>query len=328
MTRPPSDGVQRTARWVVLAILGYALFHVSYGMYSQSKAPISAGAQPLAGAAQTKDCAPLPSNPLKDLSIFAMPLLPTSVPAIQIEDIKEGIGVPAMCGQHAIVKYEYAVKGGSVIFSNLTGKKTQDIVLGGNATLPGFERGLIGMKPGGERRMLIPASLAFGAVKDVHALQDNVQFKLSDISDIKSKNILAKASLVAVSPGLPQSVMPMRVVDHNVGQGLRAQCGDKVSIDMTLWKVDGTPLFSTLDSGTPISFVIGASQMPYGIEEGVIGMMETGQRMLIVPPSYMTPLALSSGNKMPFAAAVPANEVVLVALDLRQVGDALAKPAP
>ncbi len=68
--------------------------------------------------------------------------------------------------------------------------------------------------------------------------------------------------------------------------GAAAVKGDSVQVHYTLYLTNGTTVDST-DTGDPFEFLTGQNP-PHvipGFEEGVIGMLPTGKRQLIVPPS-------------------------------------------
>ena len=66
---------------------------------------------------------------------------------------------------------------------------------------------------------------------------------------------------------------------------------------------------SSIERGTPISFVIGAGQVPKGIDEGVRGMRLFGRRKLIVPPE----LGFGSAGKPP---RIPSDATLTIAVEV------------
>ncbi len=84
-----------------------------------------------------------------------------------------------------------------------------------------------------------------------------------------------------------------------VGTGGTAAAGDTVTVSYTGTFTDGTPI----DSGGTFQFVIGASQVIPGFEQGVVGMRVGGERKLTVPPS----LAYGSQG----TASIPPNTTLL-----------------
>jgi FKBP-type peptidyl-prolyl cis-trans isomerase len=85
-----------------------------------------------------------------------------SIPTLQVEDTTPGTGATVKASDTVTVNYTGAVASTGVIFQSSldTG---QAVSFGLNQVIPGWTQGIPGMKVGGTRRLLIPASLAYGA---------------------------------------------------------------------------------------------------------------------------------------------------------------------
>lgn len=83
----------------------------------------------------------------------------TDAPLAQVtmQDVKVGTGRAAVEGDRLRVSYEGAVQGKQAFDAG-----TFTFVLGAGEVLPGLERGIVGMKPGGVRRITIPPALGYG----------------------------------------------------------------------------------------------------------------------------------------------------------------------
>lgn len=81
----------------------------------------------------------------------------------------------------------------------------------------------------------------------------------------------------------------LRTEDLITGKGAEAKKGDSVMVHYTGWLNDGgkkgKKFDSSLDRGTPFSFVIGSHMVIPGWEEGVPGMKPGGKRTLYIPYS-------------------------------------------
>jgi FKBP-type peptidyl-prolyl cis-trans isomerase len=82
---------------------------------------------------------------------------------LQIIDIKVGTGAEAQKGQTVSVDYTGWLADGTKFDSSLDRGQPITFVLGGGQLIPGFDEGVVGMKIGGERRLIIPPDLAYGA---------------------------------------------------------------------------------------------------------------------------------------------------------------------
>jgi peptidylprolyl isomerase len=74
------------------------------------------------------------------------------------------------------------------------------------------------------------------------------------------------------------------IQDVKVGTGLEATSGDTVFIDYTAYFVNGVKLDST-EGRSPFRFVVDAGNVILGVNEGVTGMKEGGERKLVIPPN-------------------------------------------
>ena len=97
---------------------------------------------------------------------FAAPAKYTAagdVTALQTTDLGVGSGQTAKQGDCLIVKYYGTLANDGTEFDqNFTNPTAFAFVLGQGQVIQGWDQGLIGMKVGGERRLVIPASLAYG----------------------------------------------------------------------------------------------------------------------------------------------------------------------
>jgi FKBP-type peptidyl-prolyl cis-trans isomerase FkpA len=85
-------------------------------------------------------------------------------------DLKVGTGATAATGQHVFVNYTGWLydaskpdNKGTQFDSSLTpGRGPFDFVLGAGQVIKGWDQGVVGMKVGGSRRLIIPPDLGYG----------------------------------------------------------------------------------------------------------------------------------------------------------------------
>ncbi|MFA6535983.1 MAG: FKBP-type peptidyl-prolyl cis-trans isomerase [Candidatus Paceibacterota bacterium] len=82
--------------------------------------------------------------------------------AIVVDDVLIGTGVEAVAGKTVSVNYTGKFTDGQVFDTNL-GKAPFGFVLGSGQVIPGFDKGLAGMKVGGKRVITVPPSEAYGS---------------------------------------------------------------------------------------------------------------------------------------------------------------------
>ena len=92
---------------------------------------------------------------------------PPSGPAptkLVTKEIIKGTGTEAKSGDAVTVNYVGVLyKSGKVFNASWETKQTFPFTLGKGDVIPGWEQGVVGMKVGGRRELIIPAALAYGA---------------------------------------------------------------------------------------------------------------------------------------------------------------------
>jgi FKBP-type peptidyl-prolyl cis-trans isomerase FkpA len=94
---------------------------------------------------------------------------PSAVNSLQILELQPGAGAPIVAGQNAVVQYTgwlYEAgatddKGKQFDSSRNSGQPFR-FVVGAGQVIKGWDQGIVGMKVGGRRRLVIPADLAYG----------------------------------------------------------------------------------------------------------------------------------------------------------------------
>ena len=81
---------------------------------------------------------------------------------LEIEDITVGEGAAAETGDQVTVHYTGSFQDGSVFDTSLARDLPFIFTLGTNQVIQGWEQGILGMKVGGVRKLVIPPALAYG----------------------------------------------------------------------------------------------------------------------------------------------------------------------
>jgi len=103
------------------------------------------------------------SGPLSKEPVFTIPKGPPPTHLVKIDLIK---GTGAAAGAHSSVTVNYVgklYKNGKVFDASWTRHQTfGPFELGVGAVIPGWDKGLVGMRVGGRRELIIPPSLGYG----------------------------------------------------------------------------------------------------------------------------------------------------------------------
>lgn len=99
------------------------------------------------------------------------PTNPTANVPFSKDDLLLGTGTEATAGKTLTVKYTgwlydttQADRKG-IIFDTSVGSTAFSFTLGVGDVIPGWDQGLVGMRVGGLRRLIVPPSLAYGGVR-------------------------------------------------------------------------------------------------------------------------------------------------------------------
>lgn len=88
-------------------------------------------------------------------------LMTKTADGLYYQDVTAGNGAVAASSNHVTVHYTGYLTNGSV-FDTSTGGQPRQFTLGTNTVIKGWEEGIPGMRVGGTRKLVIPASLAYG----------------------------------------------------------------------------------------------------------------------------------------------------------------------
>lgn len=81
---------------------------------------------------------------------------------LYIRDISQGAGATLVAGQTVGMRYVGSFADGKVFDSNPAPKPAFAFKLGGGQVIAGWDEGLVGMRVGGKRQLVIPPTLAYG----------------------------------------------------------------------------------------------------------------------------------------------------------------------
>jgi peptidylprolyl isomerase len=194
---------------------------------------------------------------------------------LKVWDVKEGAGEAVKPGAEVTIHYTGWLTSGKVFDSSRTAGDTVTFKLGD--LIKGWQEGIPGMKPGGVRRLLIPAELGYGdrgsppdipggatLVFEIELFED--RFRLPDLKSKEWKKLGATG---------------IDVWDVTEGKGEEVKAGDTVTIHYTGWTKDGRVFDSSRKRGEPATFPL--ANLIRGWQEAVPGMKVGGTRRMVIP---------------------------------------------
>jgi len=212
--------------------------------------------------------------------------LPSKLPTeLVVTDLTEGTGAAAVNGDTVVVNYVGVRSADGTEFDNSYDKgRSFPVTLGAGQVIEGWDKGLLGIKPGGRRQLDIPADLAYGdnpPSTDVIQKGDALTFVVDAVAVIPKPDP-ADAPDITVPPTPNQAEQTFK--DLIVGEGAEIKPGQTVAVQLLAFSAaDGKQIDSSWEAGTPLTFVPGAGQLPPGLEKAVEGMRVGGRRQVDIP---------------------------------------------
>ena len=160
-----------------------------------------------------------------------------------------------------------------------------EFTLGVGQVIPGWDKGIVGMKVGEIRYLTVPAVMAYGD-RSLDGIPPN--------SDLYFEVELVYAEKPLEPDKFPQSVdalkwrdvaKGLKVYDEKAGTGKPAMVGATLKTHYTGWLLSGRKFGSSKDYGKPLEVVLGNGKLIKGWEQGLDGMREGGVRWLRVAPA-------------------------------------------
>ncbi|MDD9331830.1 MAG: FKBP-type peptidyl-prolyl cis-trans isomerase [Wolbachia sp.] len=178
-------------------------------------------------------------------------------------EITEGNGSRAFCGQEVLLQI-YKMSNNDLTTSLPLVNQVSDVTLEiGKNKLKELSLGVIGMKEGGERVVMINNS--------------------TDNDKANPRSYYVK--LIEIKEKYPDSINNLMVFDNLTSKaGKQVKCGDEISVKYSVREYNGEP---RVENKT-VQFAVGGKEVPLAMELGVIGMRASNNRTIISPPDILT----------------------------------------
>jgi peptidylprolyl isomerase len=253
---------------------------------------VSCGGDPTQELAENADVTDVSLEPLSNTSTteavqLDRPLLaaPSVIPTeLIITDIVEGTGRAVSEGDTVWVDYTGVRSADGLEFDNSYQRgEPNAFTVGIGSVIDGWDTGLIGAKAGGQRRLDIPADMAYG---------DNPPGGVIEAGDALTFMLEIRA-VVATStsddiPEIDTAAYPptedLELTDLSIGEGAVVQVGDSAILHLLIGNADsGDILFETWSEGQPTLIQVVEGYSIPGLYEGLQGMAVGGTRAMSVP---------------------------------------------
>ena len=108
---------------------------------------------------------------------------------LQVTDEVVGTGAMAEGGDTVSINYVGSLENGKIFDASANHGQAFTFQVGVGQVIPGFDHGILGMKEGGKRKLIIPAALAYGAqaVGDIIPANSILIFEVELVKVVKAQ---------------------------------------------------------------------------------------------------------------------------------------------
>lgn len=215
----------------------------------------------------------------------AKPDVPQGRPSqrLVVRDLEVGSGKKVAAGDELLVHYVAGIyETGEEIESAWVSGNPLGFRLGSGEWSWGWERGMRGMRVGGRRELVFPATREESPLQSEPG--DTLVYVV-DLVDTASPSEQAE-NREEPEPSAPGGTAPDRLVIEDVieGSGQAARRGDELTVNFMAVRYATGDLFeSSWDWPKPFTFRLTRDEVIPGWVRGLPGMREGGRRQLIVP---------------------------------------------
>ncbi|MGL1902099.1 MAG: FKBP-type peptidyl-prolyl cis-trans isomerase [Fibrobacterales bacterium] len=158
-----------------------------------------------------------------------------------------------------------------------------EFVLGAGTVIKGWDLGIIGMKQGEKRQLIINPKLGYGT-RNLGVIPPSSTLDYT-IELVSFKKPLPKDAFPELSSlGWKKQVPGVKVATLTEGTGTSISAGAKVSVHYTGWLKGGTRFDSSKDIMKPLEFEVGTGKAIKAWDLGLIGLREGGTYILHTEP--------------------------------------------
>lgn len=220
------------------------------------------------------------------------PRLPMSVVSytdspsgLRMADVVVGTGAEVHAGDRIEVGYTGWVQGRDTPFDTSYGRNTPFIAsIGVGQLIAGWDEGIVGMREGGRRQLVIPPALGYGDRGAPPVIPPSATL----VFDVELLHVLPARTPPSAPPRctepMVQTLTGLQFCDLRVGTGESPLPGQIVRTEYTGWLADGTRFDSSYLRDEPLAFPVGEGRVIKGWDEGLSTMRVGGRRLMIIPP--------------------------------------------
>ena len=189
-----------------------------------------------------------------------------------------GYGNSPEVGDMVTVHYTGTLEDGTKFDSSVDRNQPFQFEIGVGRVIRGWDEGVLTMKIGGKRKLIIPSELGYGwrGAGDASPPNATLIFEVELIAIDKPFKDLD----FEIYAEEKQSDLGFSYIDHILGMGNTPKIGELVEIHYTQKLEDGTKLDSSHDRNQTFKFDLGNPGIPPALNDGISSMALGGKRTI------------------------------------------------
>jgi peptidylprolyl isomerase len=195
--------------------------------------------------------------------------------------------------------------------SSYEGDQQMKYVVGSDQFVKGSDEGFIGMKAGGKRTMVIPASNAYGD-EGFGPIPPNSSIKIMlEVFEVKDPIVAKMWDVDSTLFKQTESGLKYAIIEE--GSGPDVQQGKVTSVHYSGFLSDGTKFDSSVEREEPLTLIVGMGQVIPGWDEGLQLLKQGSKARFIIPPQ------LAYGERD--LGVIPPNSTLIFDVEVIEVKD-------
>ena len=155
-------------------------------------------------------------------------------------------------------------------------------ILNSGSFIKGTDEGIVGMKVGGVRTMIIPSKLAYGEA-GIGFIPPNTDLKvIVELLEVKDRVVAEMWKVDSTLFKTTASGLKYAII--NQGEGPAVEANKVVTVHYSGYLQDGTMFDSSVERDEPIMFVVGQGQVIPGWDEGMQLLKKGDKARFVIPP--------------------------------------------
>jgi len=219
---------------------------------------------------------------------------------LKYNEVKVGTGAEAKNGDLVEIHFKgWIIKDSSDLFSDWSVDSTKKadliadsyamnqpmkFVLGTESFIKGSEEGIVGMKAGGQRAIVIPSNLAYGP-QGMGPVPPNSSIRVL-VELVSTKEAITAKMWEIDSTLFKTTASGLKYAIIKEGEGELVKKEKQATVHYSGFLLDGTKFDSSVERDEPFTFVAGVGQVIPGWDEGV-QLMKKGSKAKFIVPSNL-----------------------------------------